>query len=799
MCRLLLFIILFSPCLKGHTQQRTIDSLNHILGKYPRQDSNYLNLLNTLSTKYKNVDESKGLEVANQAVLLAQKLQMQTKLANAFVNKSTYLSNADSVVHYLAKARDLYEKSNDINAMLDVQNKIVLHYEQQRDFEEMRNSAERGVAICDKYHLTKEKTKFWVTAGTALLYLIRYAEALPNFQKALLAAERVSDKKTMAHAHLRIGIVYASMEERNKAVEAYKKALVLFEELDHVAGVSSALNNIATQYTEMKEYKQSISYLERAYILNEKNGNKSQMRTNLHNLAYAYQSQNEIGKAIESRKKILAIIDKSEGDTPLEEALVEVANLYSYAPDSILVANGISPANKYKDAIAANLRFIGYMRNNNASILSLRQSYLELSMLYEKDKDFANALKEFKNYLGIRDSIIDVDKQKELTKLDLNYAFSKKEDSLNMRQQITNAQLQQQKLLGIQQQQALALVEKEKDLQHLAYLNQQVLFKSEQSARQNEAARARFNDTIQIQQIEKQQIRIRADRKFKSVMAGVVLLVVAVAGYFAYSQMRTSRLNKKIVAQSKELADKTQELQLQKEELQTVNGIKDRLFSVISHDLRTPVNSLLTLSMMLDKGNISPEKMTQYASMLQNDLGHTAGLLENLLNFAKSQMGGYRPYLEVFPINDVVVDTVALLKQTASAKQITIQNSTDPTIQVYADFSMTALIIRNLISNAIKYSHPQGVITIAVSQQEDRTYLTILDKGVGMNAELVKAINNENKVADYNSTPGTRNEKGTGLGLMLCKNFALLMDGKLRVESRLGDGSCFILQLPKSV
>lgn len=313
------------------------------------------------------------------------------------------------------------------------------------------------------------------------------------------------------------------------------------------------------------------------------------------------------------------------------------------------------------------------------------------------------------------------------------------------------------------------------------------MFNAQKSA-QLKSLQVQYDTELKDQTIEKQTTQIAFNTKRSLYLwTGIALLLLVAAAIFII-QRRTAQLNKRITAQGAELS-------AQKQQLQEANAVKDRLFSVISHDLRTPVNSLLTLSMMLGKNNIRPEKMNQYTGMLQKDLGHTAGLLENLLNFAKSQMGGYKPHLENFSIGDVATDTIPLLQPTADAKQITIDNQTDPNAKVYADASMTALIIRNLVGNAIKYSQPGGLVTLSTQHQNGQVLLLVKDNGTGMDASLMQTFNNTIGTTALDSTPGTLNEKGTGLGLMLCKNFVALMGGKLWVESGLGKGSCFMLQL----
>jgi signal transduction histidine kinase len=237
-------------------------------------------------------------------------------------------------------------------------------------------------------------------------------------------------------------------------------------------------------------------------------------------------------------------------------------------------------------------------------------------------------------------------------------------------------------------------------------------------------------------------------------------------------------------------------IQHQKNELERINAVKDRMFSTISHDLRAPVNSLVSFTQLLENENISPEKLQQYAGALKDTLGYTAGLMENLLSWARTQMQGYKPVFEKFDVAENVTQAIGLLAPEARKKNIEIVNHVCGNTVVHADFNMTSLVIRNLLSNAIKYTAESGSVTVSAHATRGKIAISIRDTGVGIPADLVARFNNSAAEQPIDSTPGTAREKGTGLGLMLCKGFTGLMHGKLKLESAQGKGSCFIVELP---
>jgi signal transduction histidine kinase/tetratricopeptide (TPR) repeat protein len=262
-----------------------------------------------------------------------------------------------------------------------------------------------------------------------------------------------------------------------------------------------------------------------------------------------------------------------------------------------------------------------------------------------------------------------------------------------------------------------------------------------------------------------------------------MITAIAVLSILIIILIFIGRLNNKIVNQKKQL--------------EKLNAVKDRIFSIISHDLRSPVNSLVSFTQLLEQGNVSPEKLQAYVGVLKDNLGYTAGLMENLLNWARTQMQGYKPVIEKFDLSEAAKQTVGLLMPEANKKELNIVNTIPGGMIINADFNMVALLIRNLISNAIKYTPHNGTVTLsAVLPDRQTVQIKVYDTGIGISGELVKEFNTSETDQPIDSSPGTDKEKGTGLGLMLCKGFAGLMNGKLTLESTQGKGSCFTVELP---
>jgi signal transduction histidine kinase len=261
-----------------------------------------------------------------------------------------------------------------------------------------------------------------------------------------------------------------------------------------------------------------------------------------------------------------------------------------------------------------------------------------------------------------------------------------------------------------------------------------------------------------------------------------VASILGIAFLVYYNQQKTKRLNRIIGKQ--------------KTELEELGHVKDRIFSVVSHDMRTPVNTLISFIDILEDDAIPQEKLQLYAGELKNQLSHTSVLMENLLNWASSQMEGFTPLIEPFAVKDPVDQTMALLQQQAGHKNIRIINHINENIRVRGDRNMFALITRNLLSNAIKFTPLNGSVQVNTTVKDGMVNISIADTGTGMPPEKMKSFNDPEYLHAIDSKKGTQGETGTGLGLMLCKTFVLLMKGSISAESREGGGSEFTISLP---
>ena len=235
-------------------------------------------------------------------------------------------------------------------------------------------------------------------------------------------------------------------------------------------------------------------------------------------------------------------------------------------------------------------------------------------------------------------------------------------------------------------------------------------------------------------------------------------------------------------------------LKEQRVELQKLNNLKDRLFSIIAHDLRGPLHNLQEVLSLVNANLLSDEEKESLMQDLSRSVDQSVGLMENLLSWASSQQKGETIKKESFNLSDLLHEVLTSIKALLEKKSLKIVLDLDQKLIAMADREMIKIVLRNLISNAIKFSNEATTISISAKSGEKGLEIAISDQGIGMSAEELKKLFS----LDLRSRRGTSNEEGSGLGLMLCKDFIEKNKGKLSVKSKEGRGSTFSFILPKA-
>jgi signal transduction histidine kinase len=246
---------------------------------------------------------------------------------------------------------------------------------------------------------------------------------------------------------------------------------------------------------------------------------------------------------------------------------------------------------------------------------------------------------------------------------------------------------------------------------------------------------------------------------------------------------------------NKDLADKNHALSRSENQLRETNATKDRFFSIIAHDLKNPLGSFrdMTKMMIEDHDSFSSDERMEFLRMMNHSAIQLYELLENLLNWSRSQTDRMEFNPVEADIIKLIEGNVNLLHNNAFAKNISLVSKTEGSLMTMFDVNMITTVIRNLLSNAIKFTPEGGRINVGAVRENGSIKVFVEDNGVGIPEEHIEKIF---RIDEFYSTTGTSDEKGTGLGLILCKEFVEKNGGDINVESKVGDGTTFYFRIP---
>ncbi len=229
--------------------------------------------------------------------------------------------------------------------------------------------------------------------------------------------------------------------------------------------------------------------------------------------------------------------------------------------------------------------------------------------------------------------------------------------------------------------------------------------------------------------------------------------------------------------------------------LDELNATKDKFFSIIAHDLMSPFNTLIGFSSLINRQSAKNdmEGVAKSAKFMYDAAEKTKELLKNLLEWSQTQTGRIKFNPETIDLPETVLEVMDLFKETADQKGIDMKLDIPNEGQITADKYMLSTILRNLVSNAIKYTYPGGFLQVTAEQKENEWQLQVRDNGVGMEPELSQQIF---QIGAHKSEVGTQKEQGTGLGLILCKEFVHKHGGQIWVDSKSGVGTVFGFKIP---
>lgn len=616
-------------------------------------------------------------------------------------------------------------------------------------------------------------------------------KALALGASKLQAAIARQDMPSVAKALNEMGLIHLTRTyDYDKAMDFLIQALAIEDSLKLNDKQIFSYLAIAQVFEEVSDYYNSAQVLKIALHLNEPLKNVTVRAFILNELGKIHASMGKIDTAFENYQQVLAYKDVIKKPRVEAEALFNLAHLYrlqgkydeSLRNHKLALVIRRSINDKKNEALSLNDigELYQLMRNdekamaNHTVALEIRQalkdergvaeSFNNIGSLYHKQKNFQRAVTNL--HLA----------------LDAGRRSQSQDQLLRSYEYLSECY------------EALGDFKKALEYKGLFFKINEFMQanKSEQQLLETQNRYVIGQREAQIAKFETDRVlrekEINDQKRFGNILLVIValsLIIVVLVFYFYKLQQRSNKSLK--AAHTK--------VNQQNLELHDLNATKDKFFSIISHDLKGPLNSLTSFSSLLinHTESLSKEEIKMFAQDFDKSLKNLFALLENLLEWSRSQTGNIEFTPETFDVASLLEENKELLKAQAQQKKITLCNDHTEKIIIHAHKNSINTTVRNLISNAIKFTPEEGKISLGIAQLDGEVIVSVEDTGVGMSQDVILKLF---RIDSKHSTKGTANEKGTGLGLILCKEFIEKNGGKLWVTSKEGEGSKFYFSLP---
>jgi signal transduction histidine kinase len=555
----------------------------------------------------------------------------------------------------------------------------------------------------------------------------------------------------------KLGINKRNTGEYSAALDNFYKILSIAEEPACSLEIAYANNNIADIYSRLEKYDKAIEFSNKALTFFKKVDSKTGIAYNDNLNGTIYQNIKDWNKALMFFRMSLDMRLKIKDISDAASSLINIGDCYRELnlPDSALTYYN---------------KGIEYYKK--AGFTNFGQSYIGLGKYYANKKNYQEAIRY------------------------LDEAISKGKLAKNP-----------------------ANIQKANDILHLIYFtlkDYKKAYEIQALARQEEDSLRKSDyinkiTTLELNQAFEQQVRKKETEEFKKntmyeshlykqkfllYSLIVLLMVISVITLLFYRNNKyIGKTNELLTQYNLKISQQKTAIENQNEQLRELNATKDKFFSIIAHDLKNPFSGILGISEHIISSwqKLTYEETVSLVRLINDSSQNAYDLLENLLEWSKAQTGRIIFNPEHFMFDHLLNEVIGLLQTFSDQKNITINFRIDENLNIFADQNMIHTVMRNLITNAIKFTEPHGKITVAAEHHGDIVKVTVSDTGVG-----ISEINKEKlfSIGEKITSLGTRKEKGTGLGLLLCKEFIERHGGIIWVESELGKGSDIIFTLP---
>jgi signal transduction histidine kinase/Tfp pilus assembly protein PilF len=624
-------------------------------------------------------------------------------------------------------------------------------YAASNNFENSLSYGVKGLELAMYLGYEKGILDSWQLLGKTSAVMGKYELALDYQHQALEAHEKNKNNAGMVACMNDLADIYTKMKEYEQAMEYKFQALELEEDFKDDKAIAQSYTQMAALYSALGNHELAFNYCSKAIKNREKQNDRRGLADTYKVLGLAHAKIKSYRPALEYLRKSLSIKDTIKNATDVGEILNNIGDVYN-------TEGNPQQAKIFYQQAYDKEQSLGNKKGITNSLINLGKNAIDL-------KDFASAADYLKKALAFAQKI---DSKEDI---DMCYLYLSKiyEKSKN----VTEA-LKYYKLYTDYQKQIFD----ENSDKKIAEMHEII------ETNQREKEIAILNKDKEVQELQLKEAS--TSTYILMIMVGFVILLFLAALIF----LRT--LNEK----NKQLAERNNLISQKSLLMEELNSTKNKFFSIIAHDLKSPLNSLSGFSNLIINHieYLSKDEIKMMAVDLDKSIRNLYDLLNNLLTWARSQMNTIEFQPKNLDVAEIFADLVGLIQLNANNKKIHLVTHTTPDIKVFADENALKTVLRNLASNALKFTLEDGKVTLAAKPYDDKfVQISINDTGVGMDAATIAKLF---RIDSKHSTKGTQGESGTGLGLLLCKEFVEKNGGSISVESILEVGTTFKVLLP---
>jgi signal transduction histidine kinase/uncharacterized protein HemY len=653
-----------------------------------------------------------------------------------------------------------------------------------------QNQLDKTLQIIDKCltfaksgSFKREEAELYVLTGKTKIKKQQYETARDELLKAIELLSQIENTQLEGDVHNLMGATHWYQRNYAEALEFFKKALQNAIETQNILLQAKANGNIGIVYNQLANYEKAIEYHTTEFELARKIENYALESSALNSLGTLYYSLNQPLKAIEVYNKAKNIYASQNDTSGMSQCMNNLGEVY------LKQGNRTKALEHYEVALKIEENY-----NDNKMKALLHNNIGRVFLL---DKNYKQAISHFENTLSLleknKDRSIEAEVYYNLAQTFMASGKSALAESYFHRAVESTMSLGENELLSKAYNSLSQFYYKKGDYKKsYDYLSAYTSIKDSivnEKTIENMARMDAIYETVQneetIKMLEKEN-RTKEENLYKEKIMQLIYLLTSVSLLFlSIALFALYRVKQK---SSKELAAVNRELH-------QLNATKDRFFSIISHDLKSPINSILGFTEMLNLHveTHSKAELLQYSQIINSSTKNLASLVDNLLLWSRTQVGATSYTPERIDITIHCQNIISLLRFSAEEKDIILTGKFEKNLIAIADSNLFNTVVRNLLSNAIKFSKIGGTIIIATKQVKNQIQVSVADNGVGILPEnLDKLFRIDTNV----STRGTFNEKGSGLGLILCKEFVEINKGTIWVESEPDKGSTFTFTVP---